>query len=154
MSTCTACRRPIDAAARLCPYCGVDPLTGQRAGTQTIIPEARPAEGRARNVIELARQRQGIAIAITALAALVLLAAFHQFVTMRNATAVTGAPAVPLTEVTELSARFDERAPVPVPHMDFPYEGQPRAMRTYIVESGAIQPPDAQPAPAPATRLR
>jgi hypothetical protein len=153
-STCAACRRRIDATARLCPYCGVDPLTGRQAGSQTIIPEARPPEGGAKTGIALARQRQGIAIAVTALAAIVVLAAFHHFVIVRNATEVTDTPAVPLTEITDLSAKFDESAPVPMPHLDFPYEGRPRAMRTYVVESGAIKPTDAQPAPAPAAPPR
>lgn len=152
-STCTACRRTIDASAKLCPYCGADPLNGERVDTQAILQEVfRPREvTTSQSVMEYARQRQGIVIAVSALVAFLLLAAFHQFVTMRNATAVTDSPAVPLSEVTELTKKSDEAAPAPMPKLDFPYEGQPQAMRTFIVESGAVKPPEPLPAPAPAS---
>ena len=40
-----------------------------------------------------------------------VLAGLHQFVTARNASAVTDAPAVPLTEITDLANQSDESAP-------------------------------------------
>jgi hypothetical protein len=149
-SACAACGRTIDSAARLCPYCGANPSSGERLDTQALVQEVfRPREvTTSQSVMEYARQRQGIVIAVSALVAFLLLAAFHQFVTMRNATAVTDSPAVPLSEVTELTKKSDEAAPVAMPKLDFPYEGKPQAMRTFIVESGAVKPADPQPAPA------
>lgn len=145
--TCAACGRSIDAAAKLCPYCGADPSTGERLDTQAILQEVfRPKTLTAsESVLEYARQRQGIVIAISIFVVFLLLAGLHQFVTMRNARAVTDAPAVPLTEVTDLANKRDETAPQPMPELDFPYEGRPQTMRTFILEHGAIAP-----APAPA----
>ena len=51
-AVCAACRRSIDAAAKLCPYCGANPVTGERIDTQAIresrqdlVPLAHPQEG-------------------------------------------------------------------------------------------------------------
>ena len=149
-STCAACQRTIDASARLCPYCGANPQTGERIDTQAIMQEVfRPRDvTTSETVIEYARQRQGVVIAVSAFIAFLILAAFHQFVTMRNARAVTDSPAVPLSEVTELTKKADETTPVTMPHLDFPYDGRPQAMRTFIVERGAVKPPEAIPPPA------
>lgn len=151
--TCAACRRTIDASAKLCPYCGADPLTGERLDTQAMLQEVfRPREVTTTDsVIEYARQRQGVVIAISVFVAVIILAAFHQFATMRNTTAVTDSPAVPLTEVTDLTKKAEETTPVAMPKLDFQYDGRPQAMRTYIVEAGAVKPQGPQPAPAPAT---
>jgi hypothetical protein len=150
---CAACNRSIDAAAKLCPYCGADPATGERIDTQAILQEV--FQGRtlstSESVLEYARQRQGIVVAVSILVALLLLTGIHQFVTMRNATAVTSAPAVPLTEVTDIAKVRDETAPVPMPELDFPYEGRPQTMRTFIVERGAIAPAPPPPAGAVTT---
>ncbi|HUP59713.1 MAG TPA: zinc ribbon domain-containing protein [Thermoanaerobaculia bacterium] len=146
---CTACGRSIDAAAKLCPYCGADPATGERVDTQAIVQEIfHPRELTAsETVLEYARQRQGVVIGVTIAVVFVLLAALHQFVTVRNANEVSDAPAMPLTEIADLAKMEYESAPAQLPPLDFQYEGQPQAMRTYIVERGAIAP---QPAPAPA----
>lgn len=147
-AVCAACTRSIDAAAKLCPYCGADPATGERVDTQAIIQEVFQTRtlSTSESVIEYARQRQGIVLGVSLLVAFLLLAGLHQFVTMRNANSVTAAPAVPLTEVTDVAKRRDETAPVPMPELDFPYEGRPQSMRTFIVERGAVAP--APPLPA------
>lgn len=149
---CSACRRSIDAQARLCPYCGADPATGDRVDTQALLQEVfRPREVTAtESVMEYARHRQGVVIAVAGVVAFLILAGLHQFATMRNEKVETNASAVPLTEITDLANQKDESKPRPLPDLDFQYDGRPQAMRTYIVEAGAIAPPQPiGPAPAP-----
>ena len=148
--TCAACGRSIDAAAKLCPFCGADPISGQRVDTQSILQEMFHAREltTSESVIEFARQRQGIVIAVSIVVAFLALLGLHQFVTMRNASAVTDSPAVPLTEITDIANEKSEAAPAKMPELDFPYDGNPQTMRTFIVERGAVAP--AQPAPAQA----
>jgi hypothetical protein len=151
---CTACRRTIDEAARLCPYCGADPATGERAvDTQALLQEVfRPREiTTTESVLDYARHRQGLVLAVTLGIAFLILAGLHQFVTMRNASAVSSSNAVPLTEITDLANQPDETKPAAMPDLKFQYDGRPQAMRTYIVEQGAVapaQPLPQQPAPA------
>jgi zinc-ribbon domain len=149
---CAACGRSIDAAAKLCPYCGADPASGERVvDTQAILQEVFHTRelSTTENVLEFARQRQGIVIAVSIAVAFLVLAGLHQFVTVRNATVETTAPAVPLTEITDVANQKSEVTPVPMPDLDFPYEGKPQTMRTFIVERGAVTPaPPAPPAPA------
>lgn len=156
---CRACSRSIDAHARTCPFCGADPATGERVDTQALLQEVfQPREiSTTESVLEYARHRQGVVIAVAGAIAFLLLAGLHQFVTMRNAKSVTSSAAVPLTEVTDLANQPDEAKPQAMPDLQFQYEGRPQAMRTYIVEKGAIAPapppPPAGPQPAagPAT---
>ncbi len=157
---CAACRRSIDAAAKLCPYCGANPMTGERIDTQAILQEVfSPREMSAsESVLEYARQRQGVVLIVSLIVAFLVLAGIHQFVTMRNANAVTDAPAVPLTEIADSPDRLIAK-PVAIPDLDFQYDGKPQVMRTYIAEKGAVAPAPALPAqpqtqtaaPAPAT---
>ncbi len=140
---CVACRHAIDAAARLCPYCGADPRTGAKVDTQAILQEVfQPKEvSAAEGVLEYARQRQGVVIALAVLLALLLLAGLHQFATRRNQSAVSDASAVPLTDVADLSNQTEETRPLPMPDLEFQYDGHPQTMRTFIVEPGAVPPP-------------
>lgn len=141
---CAACNRNIDEMAKLCPYCGANPQTGERLDTQALLQEIfKPREmTTSDSVLEFARQRQGVVIFVTAFVALVTIAALHQFVSARNRTAVTDSPAVPLTEITDVTRANDETTPVPMPDLDFQYSGSPQAMRTYVAEQGAIVPPE------------
>lgn len=148
-SNCAACGRSIDATARLCPYCGANPGTGKRpVDTQAILNEVfRPRDVSAsENVIEYARQRQGVVIAVSLFVAFLILGGLHQFASRRNADAVTDAPAVTLAEVTDLTKKADDVTPVPMPKLDFFYDGNPQKMRTYVVERGAVVPPEVQAA--------
>ena len=156
-SVCTACNRTIDASAKLCPYCGANPSTGERLDTQALLQEVfRPREMTTTdNVMEYARQRQGVVIAISLFVGFLIIVGIHQFVTARNANVASDLPAVPLTELTDVTKKSDETTPVPMPKLDFQYDGTPKRMRTYIVEKGAVAPappPGPQPlAPQTAT---
>ncbi len=142
---CVACSHEIDAAAKLCPYCGADPRTGEKVDTEALLQEMfRPqhvAATTSEGVLEYARQRQGIVAVLGIFAVLLVLAAIHQFVTMRNQKAVNAAQAVPLTDVTDLSNQQEETTPQAMPELQFQYDGHPQTMRTYIVEPGAVPPP-------------
>jgi hypothetical protein len=148
---CAACRRSIDAAAKVCPYCGADTATGERIDTQAMLQEIfRPKDmTTSETVMEYARQRQGIVIGVSVAVVFLLLALLHQFVTARNDSAVSDAPAVPLTEIADVSNLAADSTQTPLPPLDFQYEGRPQAMRTFIAEPGAIAP--APPAPATTT---
>ncbi|HVE71408.1 MAG TPA: zinc ribbon domain-containing protein, partial [Thermoanaerobaculia bacterium] len=145
---CAACGRAIDTSAKLCPYCGADPISGEKGvDTQAILQEVfHPREiSTSESVLEFARQRQGIVIAGSLLVAFLVLAGFHQYVTMRNANAVTDAPAVPLSEITDLANQQKPAAAAPMPELDFPFEGRPQTMRTFIMERGALAPAPPPP---------
>ena len=146
---CAACSRAIDASAKLCPYCGANPATGERLDTQALIQEVfRPREmSTSDSVIEYARQRQGVVTAVSIFVGFLILVGIHQFVTKRNANVVNDQPAVPLTEITDVTKKSDELTPVPMPKLDFQYDGTPQRMRTYIVERGAVPPPEVAAAP-------
>jgi hypothetical protein len=140
---CVACSHEIDAAAKLCPYCGADPRTGAKTDTEAILQEMFPQRHAAKSesVIDYARQRQGVVAVIGALVMVLVLAALHEFVTRRNEHAVNAAAAVPLTDVTDLNNQTDETKPQPMPDVRFQYDGHPQTMRTLIVEPGAVAPP-------------
>jgi hypothetical protein len=143
-AVCSACQRAIDPHAKLCPFCGANPATGEKdVETQQILNEVfHPKEVTAsESVIEYARHRQGIVISIAIVVAFLALAGLHQFVTLRNAREVTDAPPVPLTEVTDQNGAVAKRAPA-MPDLQFQYDGRPQAMRTFIVEQGALTPPE------------
>lgn len=151
-ANCVACRHQIDSAARLCPYCGADPQTGQKIDTQAILQEVfHPRELTAtEGVIQFARQRQGVVVTVAIVVALLLLAALHQFAMRRNETQVSAAAAVPLTEVTDLTNQPNTTRPLPMPNVEYQFDGHPQTMRTFIVEPGAVAPPQqpqAQPQP-------
>jgi len=148
-SVCAACNRTIDAAAKLCPFCGANPATAERLDTQALLQEVfRPREmTTSDSVIEYARQRQGVFIALSVFVGFLVIAGLHQFVTNRNANVASDLPAVPLTEITDVTKRSEDMTPVPMPDLDFQYDGSPQRMRTYIVERGAIVPPQVAPAP-------
>lgn len=142
-AVCVACGHKIDAAAKLCPYCGADPKTGQKVDTEALLRDEFHLQPRARfNIVEIARQRQGIVVAVGVIVVLVILAALHQFVTARNATAVATGPAVPLSDITDLGNQASDATQLPMPDLKFQYDGNPHAMQTYIAEPGAVTPPD------------
>ncbi|MFP5245824.1 MAG: hypothetical protein ACLGH0_03945 [Thermoanaerobaculia bacterium] len=154
-AVCAACNRAIDASAKTCPYCGANPATGERLDTQALLQEIfRPKTmTTSESVLEYARQRQGIVIAVSVFVAFLIIGGLHQFATMRNSNAVSDSPAVPLSEITDVTKKADETTPIPMPELNFQYDGKPQAMRTYVVEPGAVAPaPPPQPGAAPAAQ--
>jgi hypothetical protein len=151
---CSACRHEIDSAAKICPYCGSDPASGQKVvDTTALLQEMfQPRQlSTSEAVLDYARQRQGIVIAISGAILFLVLALLHQFVTRRNEAIASAAPAVPLTEITDVSSLSDETKPAKMPELNFQYSGNPQAMRTFVVEQGAVtpaQPPQATAPPA------
>jgi hypothetical protein len=146
---CAACNRAIDATAKLCPYCGANPQSGERLDTQALLQEVfRPREmSTSDSVIEYARQRQGVFIAVSVFVGFLIIVGIHQFVTRRNANIATDLPAVPLSEITDVTKKSGDMTPVPMPDLDFQYDGSPQRMRTFIVERGAVPPPEVAAAP-------
>ena len=153
-AVCTVCRHAIDDAARVCPYCGSDPRTGEKIiDAQAMLQEVfHPRRVSAtEGILEFARQRQGVVIALGVIVLILLVAGFHQIVMSRNESAVSNAAAVPLTDVADLSNQTQDNQTLPMPDLKFQIDGNPKTMRSYIVEPGAVAPPQPQNgAPAPA----
>ncbi|HSP13311.1 MAG TPA: hypothetical protein VLV78_01015 [Thermoanaerobaculia bacterium] len=148
---CSSCHHEIDSAAKICPYCGSDPSTGQKVvDTNALMQEMfQPRQlSASETVLEYARHRQGIVIVISAIILFLVLAALHQFVTRRNEAIASTAPAVPLSEIADVSNLPDESKASPMPDLNFQYSGNPEAMRTFVVEQGAVAPPKEPPASA------
>lgn len=144
MKSCAACKHSIDETARICPYCGADPATGEKADTQALLQEVfNPKQLTAsESVIEYARQRQGIVVTIVVILSFLILAALHQFVTARNNAAVASGPAVSLSEIADLSDQNDNTKPAPMPDITYQFDGRAQTMRTFISEPGAVMPPE------------
>jgi hypothetical protein len=142
---CASCHRDIDSVARLCPYCGAEPRTGQKpVDTQAMLEQMfHPREmSTSDTVVEFARQRQGVVVALGIGIVMLLLAGLHEYVTRRNARDVSAAAAIPLTDVADLNNVPDDSRPLPLPNLEFQFDGHPQTMRTFIVEPGAITPPE------------
>jgi hypothetical protein len=153
---CANCHHEIDAAARLCPYCDANPKTGARVDTGPLLDEVFTRKQNLavhESALEFFRARQGVVVATVVALILLSLYGAHQFVTERNRTAVSNAAAVPLTEVADLSNQSDQARELPLPEMQFQYEGRPQTMRTFVTEPGAVapSPPPGPPAPAGTT---
>ncbi len=148
--TCVACHHEIDDAAKLCPYCGADPRTGEKLDTQAILQEVfRSKEvGRTASVLDFARQRQGAVIAGAVLIGFFILAGLYQFATQRNLSAAAAGNGVPITEVTDVTDQGDDNKPQSTPPRQVKYDGHPQTMPTFIVSPGAAWQP---PPPAPPT---
>lgn len=142
--SCAACRHDIDASAKVCPFCGADPRTGEKpVDTATLLQEEfkpRPVT-KSENVLDFARQRQGVVLALGIAAAVLLLAGLHQFATWRNEATVSSTTGIPLAEVTDVGEPDSQQMP-PMPPLKFQFDGRPQAMRTFVVEPGAVTPPE------------
>lgn len=167
MKDCVSCRRQIDEAARLCPYCGANPDTGEKIDVTPIVQEhfpPRPPMNLFERAMLFLRQRQGLGIALLAAFAFLALWGLHQFASSRNEAASDDVPAVALTDIADL-ANQREQADAPLPDLPFSYDGNPRAMQTFLMEPGAVAPqappslvarpqdPNSAPAAPPAVNL-
>lgn len=143
-AVCAACKHPIDAAAKVCPYCGANPQTGEKTiDTQAVLQEVfKPRHvSTSESVMEFARQRQGVVIAVGVIVAFLIFTFLHQFVTARNARA-SNSPAVALTDIADLSNQPEENKQLPMPELQFQSDGRPQMMQTFIAEQGAVTPPE------------
>lgn len=165
MKSCVACSHSIDDHARLCPYCGADPESGEKADTQAVIEQVFHTKklSAADTVLDYARRRQGIVVALVAIAVFLLLAALHSFVTARNST-VSNGPAISLSEIADAANEKTDTQAAPMPDLKYQYDGRGQVMQTFINEPGAVAPapppaaqpaqpqPQPQPQPRPARR--
>lgn len=145
---CTACHHTIDAKAKLCAFCGADPRTGEKYDQSPLVEQTFPrrADLPARErVLDFFRHRQSIILTAVIVGLFLALVGLHRFVTLRAANTASDVPAIPLSEIADISARSDHQTPLPLPDLPFAYGGSPKTMRTYLMEPGAVQPP------APAT---
>jgi hypothetical protein len=149
MKSCVACKHSIDDQARLCPYCGADPVTGEKVDTQAAIEQVFHTKklSAAGTVLDYARRRQGIVIALVAMVVFLVLAALHSFVTARNS-AVSSGPAISLSEIADVANENTDTQQAPMPDLKYQYDGHGKVMQTFITEPGAVAPaPPPQPAP-------
>jgi hypothetical protein len=155
MKPCVACKHSIDDHAKICPYCGADPATGEKVDTQAAIEQVfHPKKlSTADTVLDYARRRQGIVVAMVAVLVFLILAAVHSFVNSRNS-AVSNGPAISLSEIADVANQKNDAQPAPMPEMKYQFQGRGQTMQTFITEPGAVAPapppqPTQQPQPAP-----
>ena len=151
MKSCVACKHSIDDHARLCPYCGADPATGEKVDTQEAIEQVFHTKklSAADTVLDYARRRQGIVVALVAILVFLILAAVHSFVTARNST-VSDGPAISLSEIADVANQKNDTQQTPMPDLKYQFDGRGQAMQTFINEPGAVAPaPPPQPQPQP-----
>ncbi|MEO8215978.1 MAG: hypothetical protein ABI718_02740 [Acidobacteriota bacterium] len=143
--------------ARICPYCGADPRTGRKEDTSAILethfPKRQTLTTRER-LLDFVRMRQALALTVVAIIFFGLLMAVHSVITRRNESVSSQAPAIPLTEIADLSNDSKLQQDVPMPPLEFAYDGKARNMRTLLMEPGAVVPvpspdPSATPLPSP-----
>jgi hypothetical protein len=149
-SDCASCGHRIDSSARLCPFCGADPETGRKADTSRILEKhfpPRPDLPAHERALEFLRARQGIVLTVLVLGAALLAIGLHQMITRRTLAQSNAAAGVPLTELADISRRPQEPPVVPMPELEFTGEGDPRRVRTLLLEPGAVAPPTPTPSP-------
>lgn len=147
---CLACGREIDADARLCPYCGANPQTGEKFDSTPIVkshfPDRRDLSAGER-LAQFLRERQGIVVSAIVIVVFLVLVAAHQYVTRRAAMVQSDTPPVPLTELADFGADGEiSSEPAPLPDVGFQWTGRPEVLKVMLVEPGAVPPPEAAPA--------
>ncbi len=151
-SSCVSCGHSIDASAKLCPYCGADPKTGEKQDPTPLVQshfpprESMPAH---ESFLEFIRARQSIVVALVIVGVLLIAVAMHQMIIRRNLNVVSDVPAIPLTEVADLSNQPAATEELPMPELEFETDGVVRNVRTLLLEPGAVPPPPPPPTPTP-----
>lgn len=143
--TCANCRRAIDEASKVCPFCGANPSTGEKAIDLAPIVESqfprRADRSATESFLEFLRRRQWILITLMAFALLAVVLFTQRMIRERNVAAAAEIPAVPLTEIADLSGQTTAVERAPIPNLEFQYEGNPKSARTLLMEPGAVAPP-------------
>ena len=138
---CINCRHQIDELARICPYCGADPRTGERIDPKPVLDEhfsrRTPATGAGR-AGELIRRNRVLVAVLVAMALALTVFALNDLTTERLSSR-GGEAAIPLAEVADLSWR-PEVEELPIPDIEFLHSGDAKRLRTLIVEPGAVKP--------------
>jgi hypothetical protein len=146
---CVTCQHEIDATAKLCPFCGANPVTGEKFDATPVLEKHFPpkeALGPTEGALQFVRDRQAIFVTGVVIALVLALFGVNKLMLSRNTKAVTDVPAVPLTEVADLASPPENEADEPMPEIDFQYDGDPKRMRMLLMEPGAVTP-----APPPGT---
>lgn len=155
-SSCVSCGHSIDASAKLCPYCGADPKTGEKLDPTPLVQSHFPPKSELpahEHFLEFLRARQSIVVALVIVSVLLVAVALHQMIIRRNLNVVSDVPAIPLTEVADLSNRPATTEELPMPELEFETEGVVRNARTLLLEPGAVPPPPPAPSPTPTPEL-
>jgi hypothetical protein len=150
---CTSCSRQIDEWAKLCPYCGANPETGEKFDATPIVQAHFPPRaemGWSEKFLSFFRARQGVVVTVVLIGAVVILSALHQFVVSRNETEVRDVPAIALTEAADLAGK-SRPTEAPLPEVTFTFDGNPQTMQTFLVEPGAVAPAPMVPFATPTT---
>lgn len=142
--TCVSCSRAIDSTSRLCPYCGANPVSGAKIDTTPLVESHFPRKqdmSAPESALEFFRHRQWMVI--TAVVAILFSIAFfgHRMIREKNEATATEVPAVPLTEVADLSGQSPGADRAPIPELPFQLEGNAKNARMLLVEPGAVAPP-------------
>lgn len=141
---CRSCHHQIDELAKLCPYCGADPVTGERFDPAPLLEKhfpKKPELPARESILEYVRERQTIVVAVVVGCVFLLAVGLHQMIIRRNANTASDVPAIPLTEVADLSNAGAQNQQVEIPALNFDYEGDAKTLRTLLMEPGAIAPP-------------
>jgi len=141
---CRGCHHQIDELARLCPYCGADPLTGERFDPAPLLEKhfpKKPELPARESILEYVRERQTIVVGVVVGCVFLLAVGLHQMIIRRNANTTSDVPAIPLTEVADLSNAGAQNQQVEIPELTFEYEGDAKTLRTLLMEPGAVAPP-------------
>lgn len=141
---CRSCHHQIDELARLCPYCGADPVTGERFDPAPLLEKHFPRKtdlAAHESVLEYVRQRQTIVVGVVVGCIFLLALGLHQMIIRRNASTASDVPAIPLTEVADLSNSEAQNQQVELPVLDFAHEGDAKTIKTLLMEPGAVAPP-------------
>ena len=150
--SCISCGHLIDAVARLCPYCGANPQTGEKFDPTPMVQSHFPPKPELpahETILEFLRARQSIVLTLVIVGVLLIAVAMHQMIIRRNLTVVSDVPPIPLTEVADLSNQPAASEELPMPELEFESEGQVRNVRTLLLEPGAVPPPPPAPSPSP-----